>query len=161
MARISDIELFRRELIPRHDDEPYLERLIIFRCKWFGILLHRFIGGDDECLHDHPWKFIAILLKGGYHEVTRFIDPYCINCAGALSPERPCLACIDKLQSTWYPPGSILFRSASWTHRVDTGKQRCVVSLVVHGPKVRSWGFWTKLHGWLHHSKYSYHNHCV
>lgn len=147
MARTTNIELFRREIIPRHDDEPYLERLIIFRCKWFGIFLHRFIGGDDECMHDHPWNFVSILLKGGYSEWT--------PTTGQDLKLNPLPEAV-----VWYGPGSILFRPASWVHRVDIQGQKVVVSLVAHGPKVRSWGFWTKLKGWLHHTKYSYHQHC-
>lgn len=147
MARQSAIELFRREVIPRHDDEPYLERLIVFRCDWFSVLLHKFVGGDDECMHDHPWNFIAILLKGGYVEWTP-VHAHWLN-GGVVEISR------------WYGPGSILYRPAAWTHRVDILQQKSVISLVIHGPKVRSWGFWTKLKGWLHHSKYSYHKHCA
>lgn len=160
MARQAAIELFRREVIPRHDDEPYLERLIVFRCDWFSVLLHKFVGGDDECMHDHPWSFVSILLKGGYTEWTPlFADDECRELLSNFTAlnVNPETAEIGR----WYGPGSILYRPAAWTHRVDILQQKSVISLVIHGPKVRSWGFWTKLKGWLHHSKYSYHKHCA
>jgi hypothetical protein len=141
--------LFWREYITRGNGEPYLTRTHLFKCPWFSVFLHEFVGGDDPCQHDHPWNFVSILLKGGYTEWTpapedegKYPDP-------------------TREVGVWYGPGSFLYRPAAWTHRVDIGKQKRVVSLVIHGTKIRNWGFWTKLQGWLHHSKYSYHKHCA
>lgn len=94
--------------------------------KWPHIFLHRFHRSDYEfALHDHPWAFISIVLWGGYFEVTE-----------------------TSIQRKW--PGSILFRPASWKHRVeirpkDRGK---VWSLVFTWRKVRKWGFWCPK-GWV------------
>lgn len=43
----------------------YLIRWELFRCRWFQIYLHRFVG-DDLCkdLHDHPKRFVSIGLRG-------------------------------------------------------------------------------------------------
>lgn len=137
------MELLKYERITRHDDSPYLDRLIVFRCSWFSVLLHRFIGSDDPCPHDHPWGFISFILTCGYTEATPSDQ------SDASSPEV----------RTWYPALSVLWRPATWIHRVDIKPGSRPLTLVIHGPKSRSWGFWTRF-GWLHWSKYSYHNHC-
>ena len=48
----------------------YLRRWYLFRCKWFSIRLHHIVLPDvDHWPHDHPWPFVAIVLRGGYDEV--------------------------------------------------------------------------------------------
>jgi hypothetical protein len=126
------------EDIPRHDNQPYLKRLILFRCKWFAVMLHWFLGSDDECLHDHPWPFWSFILWGGYTEWT---------------PSR------EGEVGRWYGVGSLLRRGASWVHRVEIVPGKPTLTLILHGPKERSWGFFTKF-GWKHHSEYSYKQHC-
>ena len=135
------MELFKRILIPRHDTEPYLERTILFRSNWFSILLHRFVGSDDECEHDHPWPFWTFILRGGYWEyVTDSVT-------GATT-------------KTWFPPGKLLYRPAEWRHRLEIDPKRPPVTIVLHPYKTRRWGFFTRF-GWLHHSRYSYRDHCA
>lgn len=47
----------------------YLRRWYIFRCKRFSIRLHHICLPDvDRWPHDHPWPFLAIILRGGYTE---------------------------------------------------------------------------------------------
>lgn len=55
-----------------HIDNPdvnYLERLRIIATPAFSIYLHR-LGTPDSrpTLHDHPWSFLSIILRGGYRE---------------------------------------------------------------------------------------------
>lgn len=67
-TRWALMETFR---VPSFDDPEvdYLTRLRIIQTPWFGIYLHR-IGTPDSrpTLHDHPWNFVAIVLRGGYIE---------------------------------------------------------------------------------------------
>lgn len=67
----------QRFVVPDFDsDEDYLRRLRIVQTPWFGVYLHR-IGTPDSrpTLHDHPWNFVSIVLRGGYWEcVPRFGD---------------------------------------------------------------------------------------
>lgn len=53
-------------------DNPYLERWwLIPRNPLFNMYLHRFLRDDDDrALHDHPWPWCSILLRGEYIEVT-------------------------------------------------------------------------------------------
>lgn len=57
--------------VPNFDDptKNYLERLRIVQTPWWGVYLHR-LGTPDSrpTLHDHPWSFLSIILRGGYHE---------------------------------------------------------------------------------------------
>lgn len=139
------ITIWKRESIKRSETEPYLERIILFRCRWFGILWHKFVGSDDECLHDHPWPFVSFILKGGYTEWT----PTPIDEVVGMGPQV----------GRWHGRWSILFRPATWVHRVELKDNEPVTTLVIHGSKQRSWGFYTRF-GFLHWSKYNYHQHC-
>jgi hypothetical protein len=62
--------------IPDYDgDGNYLCRLRIVQTPWFGIYLHRFDGPDPRpTLHDHPWNFTSIVLRGGY--IERRLNPF-------------------------------------------------------------------------------------
>lgn len=115
--------------ITRHDDSPYLDRFIIIGAKWFGIYVHRFRSSDDVCLHDHPWPFVSIILRGGYWEET-----------------------LDG-RVEWYPPGRVLIRPADWTHRIIIDEAQPTWSIVFRGSKIRSWGFHTRA-GWVHWRRY-------
>lgn len=58
-------------------DKPeinYLTRWRLVQTPWFGFYLHRFDAPDSRpTLHDHPWPFLSIMLRGGY--VERRLDP--------------------------------------------------------------------------------------
>ncbi len=115
-------------------ENDYLYRLKVFQCPWFGVFLHWFVSSDDECQHDHPWKFVSIILSGGYWEQ---------------GPDG---------KTTWYPPGSILRRmDPTRSHRVIVDKP--AMTLVIIGPKKRTWGFHTLL-GWIPWYHYKYSQHC-
>lgn len=130
--------------IYRHDGRLYIKRLIIFRCYLFSIMLHRIYLSDTDCLHDHPWGFLSIILKRGYWEFTPLegynYETYRFE------------------NSRWYSAGSILYRPAKWIHRLEMDEQqersgKPTITLVITGRKIREWGFWTKL-GWLYWMKY-------
>jgi hypothetical protein len=56
--------------VPNYDDEGnYLTRWRIIQTPWFAFYLHRFDGPDPRpTLHDHPFNFTAVVLRGGYVE---------------------------------------------------------------------------------------------
>ncbi len=122
----------KRVILDRESQEPYLTRYYLFLKdrKWFpfNIFLHNFHKSDPDDLHDHPWPFITIILKGGYWEHTPkgkfWRGAGTINCAGSKSLHRVELE-----------PG------------VDTW------TLFMPGPTVREWGFIDK--GiWKRHDQY-------
>lgn len=97
---------------------PYLRRWVITA---FGrsVRLHHWLASDDQRnLHDHPWDYAVLILKGGYCERT----PLGVTYKGAGSLTR-------------YPAEHrhtvIVTRPGAW-------------SLLVTGPVRRHWGFYVK-----------------
>jgi hypothetical protein len=116
-----------RELLKRfipHREMGWVEigeeftRFFLVRRPSFQVLLHRLRCPRWHTLHhDHPWSFVAVILKGGYIERV------------PLSGE------------TWRGPGSILYRPAEFAHNVATRGDAVCWSIVVTGKKTREWGF--------------------
>ena len=64
----------KRIIYDRVNNEPYLERYYLFlkeRDRFpFNVFLHKFLKGDPDDVHDHPWPYATLILKGGYYEYT-------------------------------------------------------------------------------------------
>lgn len=55
-------------------DGVYLTRWRVIETPLFAVFVHRFRGPDPRpTLHDHPWNFLSVVLRGGY--VERRLDP--------------------------------------------------------------------------------------
>lgn len=116
-------ELIKRYSVSDGEGKPYLIRWLILG---HHIKLHKFLKSDEDCMHDHPWAYISIILKGHYYEETpKGVKRY--NC------------------------GSILFRPAKWIHRLSI--DNTCWTLVINFKNIRQWGFWTK-NGWIHWKEY-------
>jgi hypothetical protein len=133
---LRQLQFWRWELIDRHAGELYLRRLRVVACQWFGLYIHWFHASDDDCLHDHPWSFLTVMLWGGYWEYT----------------PGPNNAVVKR----WHPPLSIRVRPAHWLHRIEIDPVRKPVTLVLRGPRVRGWGFQTS-EGWVPWPEYKDH----
>jgi hypothetical protein len=110
--------LFPQREIGWHEIGEEFTRWTLLWTPWFTIYLHRLVAlkMHPQC-HDHPWGFIAVLLKGGYWEFH------------------------DGLWE-WKRPGSVLIRPAEWSHNVVTDENMGVSwSMIITGPKRREWGF--------------------
>jgi hypothetical protein len=104
--------------------EGYMERFWILRTPWLSARIHRILRSDhDRDLHDHPWDYASVILRGGYFEITA-------------DGER------------WYGPGSIVFRRADHLHRLVLREGSSTTTLFVHRRKTRDWGFRTAT-GWI------------
>lgn len=68
---------FMEKFIVPHYDDPvdYLVRWRVVQTPWFGIYLHK-LGTSDprDTLHNHPWPFVSVVLRGGYDE--QIFDDY-------------------------------------------------------------------------------------
>lgn len=106
-------------------DRPYMLRWILFRYRsWPRIYIHKFMRSDDDrALHDHPWWFISILLKGSYNEVRD--DGVVVRSAPSIA-FRP-LYFRHRILLNWAPTS--LGLEPVWT-------------LFITGPHMRGWGFW-------------------
>lgn len=136
------IDKWLRQLVSRQphqiigpDNDPYMLRWFVLpKNPWFKVYVHKFLRSDEErALHDHPWSFVSMILKGEYLEYT---------------PQGP----NPHRRTRW----SIAHRESTHRHRValingfnpdgSYGLQPCW-TLVVCGPHVREWGFWC--HDWV------------
>ena len=134
---------------------PYLLRwFIIPRNRFMNVYLHKFLRSDDDrALHDHPWWFVSLILRGGYWE----------HRAGKPITTR-----------SHRTAGSLVIRPANTVHRVElecVGKcKKCVPqcdpgveipawTLVITGPKIRDWGFACP-RGWVHWQEFDHNNGC-
>lgn len=121
------MRFYKKSIIYRNDDQPYLIRHSLFSCRYFAIKVHNIRLSDHACLHDHPWAFITLLLKGGYVEHT-------------------------EQGSKVYGRGTILYRPARFLHRLEIHQP--VWTLVITFRKTRQWGFQTPK-GWVFWRQYT------
>jgi hypothetical protein len=135
LERLADrFALDRFEITRTWSQLPYLTRWTLARLGTLAMYLHRFQRSDADEPHDHPWPFVSIILAGGYWEWT--------PAAAWASGDGP-------MQRRWYGPGRILVRPAHWIHRVEIPAGGEAWTLIVHGAKVRSWGFWCPVAGFV------------
>lgn len=125
--------------------DGYMNRYWLVRQrKWlpFSIRIHEILRSDeDRHLHDHPWRNISIVLRGGYTEVT------------PTDQAQPAERDWWSLNVKWRGPGSIVFRKATDRHRlVLTEGKTCWTIFIMLGNK-RQWGFHTQ-RGWIHWKDY-------
>ena len=60
-----------------HAGRPFLRRRGIEHPRVGGVLVHALDGPDPGLdLHDHPWSFVTIVLRGGYSEKVATIGSY-------------------------------------------------------------------------------------
>ena len=68
----------KRIIMDRVNGQPYLERYYVFLKdrNWFpfNVFIHKFLKSDPDDVHDHPWPYATLILKGGYFEWTPQFD---------------------------------------------------------------------------------------
>lgn len=122
----------KRIIMDRTDEEPYLERYYIFLKERenfpFNIFIHKFLKSDPDDLHDHPWGFRTVILKGGYWEHTekgRF----------------------------WRKPGFTQSVTSKHKHRVELINDTPCWTLFMPFKREREWGFY-KDDKWIESEEY-------
>jgi hypothetical protein len=143
------VKLGRYRLIPdRQTGEDYMHRYYLFLKdrKWFpfNFTLHKIVRSDDPIMHDHPWGYLTIVLKGGYWEHTPIF-----NSEGKMFAEF----------QTWRGPGSIIKRKAGEYHWLELdGSVGPATTLFFMGKQQREWGFLVQtkkgLHRWIKWTDY-------
>lgn len=111
------------DLVRAEDGVRYLRRHWIIKTPLGGIILHRMDGPDArDTLHDHPWTFVSIVLRGGYVERRLRPRTYDVD-------ERHVVRRVNRLR-VGVDAHSIreLMRVPTWT-------------LLLVGPVRRTWGF--------------------
>lgn len=134
MKRLLD-RIPRRVIMGCETPGPYLTRYFLLRTRLLNIYLHQFHRSDEgRDLHDHPWAFVSVILRGGYWEWRP-------------TEKHEYASDVQVQERHWKPVGSVLFRPAKTAHRVEVDPARLPWSLVFCGPRIRTWGFYTQS-GW-------------
>ena len=116
---------------------PYMHRWFVFKVGNLPrVYIHKFLRSDDDrALHDHPWWFVSIILRGAYVEVTEN-DRHktVIQYRGSLF----------SLPIRVWPRRTIAYRPATFRHRIMLINNQPVWTLFITGPVIRPWGFWCR-----------------
>lgn len=167
--RADDRRSWYRKLDLIHGGRTFLRRRGL-DLRIGGILIHRIDAPDPGLdLHDHPWTFWTLIVRGGYTEEVAEAHPerdtygYCPNCGCATCSHRltGCRWCPCNTVSLKHEPQIRVWRRWSLhrmplevAHRITACEPR-TVTLVVRGPKVRRWGFYLPT-GWIDWEDYDY-----
>ena len=120
----------KRIVMDRVENEPYLERYYLFlreRNRFpFNVFLHKFLKSDPDDVHDHPWPYATLILKGGYWEWIPHFDT-----VGRKTGEY----------QVWRGPGHFRISKANSFHRIELDPDITAWTLFMPGPKQRDWGF--------------------
>lgn len=156
----------RRRLTLTHDGRTFLDRWGLCHERWGGFYVHHIAGPDPgKDLHDHPWAFVTIILRGGYTEhYARCPDGP--NGAGRYVHPSKIEACyMAEIAERWPDTCTAGFvRRWRWlsVHRMPLGAAHRIVdarpgtwTLVLRGPTRRTWGFYLPT-GWVAWTEYDY-----
>lgn len=126
--------LFRHLSLRRADGTTYLERRGI-QTRWFNVYLHH-IGAPDpgRALHNHPWWFCSLVLRGGYIEQVK--------------PNR---LGVNGRRHGRFSLHAMSLRKFHRIVQVDPG----TVTLIITGPYRQKWGFDTA-EGFVPHGQYEF-----
>lgn len=142
--KIKGRPIWKKKIITSGNDETYLIRYSLpwLTCKWFAVKMHNILLSDDACLHDHPWSFISVILRGGYLEHRTIDRPSAMFDICGVGPET-----ISFKIAKYYRAGYILWRPKNTIHRLQLleidGKIQTAWTLVITFRKVKEWGFFT------------------
>ena len=132
----------KRVIMDRVDNEPYLERYYpLFNTRQhtgFNIYIHKFLKGDPDDVHDHPWSYATFILAGGYYEWVPVF-----NTLG----EK-----INEIRY-WRGPGHFRVCRPDSYHRVELKPGVTAWTLFMPGPHKRQWGFLVD-NKWIHNDNY-------
>jgi hypothetical protein len=120
----------KRIILDRVSKDPYLERYYIFLKdrKWFpfNLFIHKFLKSDPDDLHDHPWPYATLILKGGYWEWIPLFDEEGKK--------------INEVRY-WRGAGHFRISKASSYHRIELDPYVVCWTLFMPGPQHKEWGF--------------------
>jgi hypothetical protein len=102
------------------------------------VFIHKFLKSDPDDVHDHPWPYATLILKGGYYEWIPQFDEQ-----GRKFGE------ICK----WRGPGHFRICRANSYHRIELDPNVTAWTLFMPGPQKREWGFLVN-NRWIHNETY-------
>jgi hypothetical protein len=116
----------RRDIVdPVDPASVYLTRWHVVDTPWFGVKVHHIHKADPgTALHDHPWSFLSIVLRGGYVEQLG----------------HPDLASLRMRTVAVRNQRTVHFARAEHLHRISAVRPG-TWTLVLCGRRRRRWGF--------------------
>jgi hypothetical protein len=124
---------------------PSSKPLLFPGMKRWTLKVHRFMPmRDDRDVHDHPWPFVTIVLRGGYDDLVTC--PY-VRTEGALVPgfHRPgqsCAVCDEGLVvGDRMRAPAVRYRGPDYFHRTRSGPKGAWTIVVTGARLERPWGF--------------------
>lgn len=131
----------KRVIMDRASQEPYLERYYVFLKDrtWFpfNVFIHKFLKSDPDDVHDHPWPYATLIIKGGYYEWTPIFDKDTM---------------IGEM-CTWRGLGHFRVCKSTSYHRIELDPNVTAWTMFMPGPQKREWGFLVK-NKWIHNELY-------
>lgn len=110
----------------------YMKRLLL-KTPWGYVRLHWILRADaGRDLHDHPFDFTSLILRGGYTEETERVSG-------------------ERTRSN-FRAGDVVRRKAELAHSL-VAVLPGTLTLVFGGKKRKEWGFWTN-QGWVMWKQY-------
>lgn len=97
--------------------------------QFFGIAVrvHHILCSDDEgAYHDHPWRYLTLILRGGYAEHRPVFDQNGLYTAD---------------EAEWIAPGRVVTRPAKSWHRLVLPQGETTWTLFVTFKYQQRWGF--------------------
>lgn len=158
--RLVEAVIRRAMKTPYFHLPEYMNRYWLLKPRrWtFGcaIRVHQILRSDnDRHLHDHPWPFATLILRGGYVEI---LQQHVLN-RSELFDRIPCPEGLELIE--WHSiagsaslylksfgrtcrPGRLIFHRATSRHRLILPPGRHAWTLFFMGPKRQTWGFYTE-----------------
>jgi len=130
---------------PYFDLPGYMERWWIRKPKpgrnWTCRLHHILSSDNDRHLHDHPWPYVTIILRGGYWETRPTAEKNwakdTVKWNGEFGPAG------SWVERKWRGPGSILIRKPNSYHQLTLPEGKTALTMFWMGPHTQHWGFMT------------------
>lgn len=107
----------------------HFRRWEILKTRWFSIYIHGIYAADqDKHLHNHPWDYKSIVLKGSYIEET-------LTGNNVMRPLK------------------MVTRDGKDYHKIKELKSKSVYTLFIVSPVKRIWGYLVD-GSWMNHEEY-------
>lgn len=119
-----------------HPERNFMTRLRIVQTPWFGLYLHKFEGPDPRpTLHDHPWDFVSIILRGGYTE-RRSYGPFNFHIESI-----PLHGAKGRVRLRTWLRARINVKRAADVHYIEKLSRLPTWTLMLVGRKRHEWGY--------------------
>lgn len=137
-------KLFLTKEIKSQVGELHFRRYRLFSTPWVRLYLHKICKEDQDLhMHDHPWNFYSLILKGSYYERYRLGPHYSIT------------------MNEFRTPGTIVKHDRSDIHQLEYLENSPVWTLVLAYGQYSNWGYRIKnpqdnnrFTTWINHKSY-------